>query len=141
MATPIGYTFDGKVIFNDPAMFDLLENPAGKPGTVGAHMRTIGLEIATGARAMAGVRTGNLKRSIHVRQGIKSRSQYVVVSADSEHAYDHHEGTHRHMIYPHVGRVLRFNVGGVTVYAQKVNHPGTKPNPFLTVPMTIAVKG
>lgn len=41
-------------------------------------------------------------------------------------------GTKRHMIYPkRKGGVLKFEIGGRTVFARYVDHPGTKPNNFL----------
>lgn len=41
------------------------------------------------------------------------------------------DGTRPHVIRPRAKQVLRFQVGGRTVFAKVVNHPGTKPNPFL----------
>lgn len=40
-------------------------------------------------------------------------------------------GTRPHVIRPVRARALRFTVGGSTVYAKVVMHPGTKPNNFL----------
>lgn len=41
-------------------------------------------------------------------------------------------GTRPHMIFPRrPGGVLRFTVGGQVVYARYVNHPGTRPDPYL----------
>ncbi len=115
----------------------MLDNPKGE---VGKHLRMIGLEILIGARAMVGVRTGRLRRSLHMKQGRRSRYQYITVGSNMNYAYMHHEGTSRHQIRAREGRIMRFNVGGRVVYARKVNHPGTKPRKYLTVPMTRAVR-
>ncbi|WP_328436875.1 hypothetical protein OHA71_06380 [Streptomyces sp. NBC_00444] len=40
-------------------------------------------------------------------------------------------GTRPHVIRPVRARALRFTVGGRTVYARVVMHPGTQPNNFL----------
>ena len=39
-------------------------------------------------------------------------------------------GTRAHVITPRHAKALRFVVGGKVVFTQRVNHPGTKPNPF-----------
>jgi hypothetical protein len=39
------------------------------------------------------------------------------------------DGTPAHIIAAH-GRALRFEIGGNTIFARSVNHPGTKANPF-----------
>jgi hypothetical protein len=109
-------------------------------GMVGRHLRKIGLEILTGARAMVGVRTGNLRRSLHMRQGLRGRVQYVAVGSNLSYAEAHHEGTRPHRIAPRDGRIMRFNVGGTVVYARRIDHPGTKPRKYLTIPMRRAVK-
>lgn len=136
----VEFQYTGNVHFDEKAMFNLLDNPKAGPGTVGAHMRKIGLEILAGAKAMVGVRTGNLRRSIHMRQGLRGRVQYVEVSGNTKYAYLHHEGARRHLITAKPGRIMRFYVGGRVVYAQKVNHPGSRKNPYLTVPMRKAVR-
>jgi hypothetical protein len=40
-------------------------------------------------------------------------------------------GTRPHVIRPVRARALRFDMGGRTVYAKVVMHPGTQPNRFL----------
>lgn len=40
------------------------------------------------------------------------------------------EGTRPHMIFPRRARALRFAVGGQTVFARYVHHPGTAPVPI-----------
>ncbi|WP_326597126.1 hypothetical protein [Streptomyces sp. NBC_01803] len=42
------------------------------------------------------------------------------------------DGTRPHVIRPRRRQALRFEVGGRTVFAAYVRHPGTRPNPFLT---------
>ena len=125
------------VRFDEAALHRLLNSTTGP---VGRHMRTIGLKIYAGATSMAGHRTGQLRRRMYVSQGTRGRYQYVEVGSKARHAYWLHEGTKPHRILPENGRLLRFNVGGRVVYARKVMHPGTRPNPFLTVPMRKAIR-
>lgn len=120
------------VRFDERALDRLLNQPSGD---VGKHLRKIGLLIFAGANVMAGRKTGDLRRKMYMVQGRKGRYQHVEVGSKSRHAYLHHEGTKPHRITPENGRLLRFNVGGRVVYAKKVMHPGTRPNPYLTVPM------
>jgi hypothetical protein len=127
----------GKLTFDETRLDFELNNPSGM---VGRHLRKIGLEILAGAKAMVGVRSGNLRRSLHMRQGLRGRVQYVAVGSDLRYAEAHHEGTRAHRIDPRGGRVMRFNVGGTVVYARRIDHPGTKPRKYLTIPMTRAVK-
>lgn len=72
-------------------------------------------------------------------QGIRSRIDYrssgpvgVITSTHPATIYVVN-GTRPHIIRPRrPGGVLRFTVGGRVVYARYVNHPGTRPNDFLT---------
>jgi len=41
-------------------------------------------------------------------------------------------GTRPHVILPKRGKALRFVIAGRTVFARRVNHPGTRANPYLT---------
>ena len=42
-----------------------------------------------------------------------------------------HDGTKPHVIRPKSVKALKFKVGGSTVYAKKVNHPGYKGDPWI----------
>lgn len=42
------------------------------------------------------------------------------------------KGTRPHLILPKYKKALKFNVGGHTVFARLVHHPGTRKNDFLT---------
>lgn len=53
------------------------------------------------------------------------------VGSDLEYAGFVNDGTSPHIIRPRRAQVLRFNVGGRTVYAKVVHHPGTRARPFL----------
>lgn len=123
--------------WDERALDRLLNHPTG---AVGRHMKSIGLKILAGAHSMAGVRTGQLRRKLYMKQGRRGRFQYVEVGSTARHAYYHHEGTKPHQILPENGRLLRFNVGGKVVYARRVSHPGTKGTKYLTIPMRRAVR-
>ena len=70
-------------------------------------------------------RTGKLKASVSSRYDAKGGE--IVIGAD--YAVFVHEPTRPHRI---VGNpTLAFDVGGVTVFAHSVQHPGTKGNPFI----------
>jgi hypothetical protein len=42
-----------------------------------------------------------------------------------------HEGARPHVIVPKRKKALKFKMGGFTVYAKSVNHPGNKARPWL----------
>lgn len=48
-------------------------------------------------------------------------------------------GTVPHIIRPQRAKALRFTVGGRTVFAHVVNHPGTRANDFLTKALRAAI--
>lgn len=52
--------------------------------------------------------------------GLKQTLRYPV-----DYASHTDTGTRPHTIRPRSGKVLRFRVGGVTIFARSVNHPGT----------------
>lgn len=78
------------------------------------------------------MRTGRLRSSIRAEPPrIFSLRGSVKVGSDLEYAAWVNDGTRPHVIRPRTKRYLKFQVGGRTVFARKVNHPGTKPRPFL----------
>lgn len=107
----------------------LLRNPIG---SVGRYMKKRGLKMLAGAKAQVGVDTGALRASIHMRHKRNTRFQYIEVVAKTKYAYMHHEGTKPHIITPSRRTVLRFVSKGVLVRTALVNHPGTRPNRYLS---------
>lgn len=69
-------------------------------------------------------KTGVYQRSIDY-DGDKTIIANANYSADIEY------GTNAHTIEPVDKKALAFQKNGKTVFAKKVNHPGTKPNPVL----------
>jgi len=78
------------------------------------------------------VDTGLLRASGTMRMGagfgsmVKGQVEYT-----ADYAAAVHNGTRPRVIVPRRGRYLRFQVGGRTVYARRVNHPGTPARPYL----------
>jgi hypothetical protein len=118
-----------EIKWDRPALDRLLNSPRGE---VGAYLFLLGQKIREKARRQVGIDTGQLKGSIHVRQGRRGMSQFVEVGSPLSHALMHHEGTKPHVILPSRSQVLRFSAGGRIIYTRKVNHPGTRPNRYLT---------
>jgi hypothetical protein len=108
---------------------DLLNNPNG---SVGDFLDKKGKDILALAKAKVGVRTGNLRNSLHMRHMRDARGQYVWVGSTLDYALAHHEGTGPRTITPKSGKVLRFVSRGQIVYAHSVQHPGTKANRYLS---------
>ena len=76
------------------------------------------------------VDSGNLRRSL----GIRVKSDRIEIGPDAKvapYAGYVEFGTAPHTIRPKAGKTLRFTVDGKVVYARVVNHPGTKPQPFV----------
>lgn len=114
-------------------------------GPVIRHTIRIGEDVKTEAKRLVGVRSGDLKNSI-VKRFLKDASgPGVFVIAEKPYAIFHHEPTRPHVIVPRRKRALHWidKSGGVRrgrggrfqsgsdVFTQRVNHPGTKGNPFL----------
>jgi HK97 gp10 family phage protein len=82
-------------------------------------------------QAEAPVRTGTLRNSI----AIKVETDRVTIGpslTQAPYAGYVEFGTRPHVIRPRkAGGVLVFTVGGQKVFARKVNHPGTRPHPYV----------
>ena len=84
-------------------------------------------------------RTGNLERSIETEilsdwplKGRVALDQSITMT-DSGRSYGAyvHDGTDPHIITPRVKKCLRWAGGNGFIFAKRVNHPGTKADPFL----------
>jgi hypothetical protein len=93
-----------------------------------------GNKAVKGAKRMAGVKTGRLRASIHMRHLGNSTGQYLWIGSKVNYAYMHHQGTRPHLIAPRAGvKALRFfSKGRLIITPGPVMHPGTKPNPYLS---------
>lgn len=83
-------------------------------------------------KAAAPVRSGDLKDSIEPRMRTTARGATGEIVIGAEHASFVKDGTPPHTISAKNARFLRFEVGGRTVFAKSVKHPGTKPNDFVS---------
>ena len=71
--------------------------------------------------------TGALQRSIHYKVD-DDESGVTIMTGPQKYAAIHQFGgtTSAHTIMAKNRKALQFNVGGVTIYRKKVNHPGSK---------------
>jgi len=108
---------------------DYLLGAPGQP--VHKHISKLTNQVVILAKAQVGVDTGRLRDSIS--GSVKSGRSVVgrVVASDWK-AMMHHEGTSPHKITPKKSKALAFQSRGKIVVTKLVNHPGTKPNRFLT---------
>jgi hypothetical protein len=118
-----------KFVENKSGLDYVLKNPAGP---VGRDLAKRGARITAAAKAQVGVKTGALRASIHMRHLRDSRGQYVRIGSNLHYARMHHDGTAPHLIKPNRKSMLKFQSKGQTIFAHLVNHPGTKPNRYLT---------
>ncbi len=119
-----------------PTMNYMLDHPSGM---VGRYIFMKGVKIMMAAKGQVGVSSGRLLRSIHLRHLRDSRGQFVKVGSDLSYAAIHHEGARPHIIVANRAGALRFSSGGRIVYTRKVNHPGTRPNKYLSDNLYIAI--
>lgn len=79
-------------------------------------------------------RPGTLRDSIVKRVVMSGGKPAVQVGSEDPIALYHHEGTRPHVIVPRTAPRLVFYSAraGRVIYAKRVNHPGTRPNRFLT---------
>jgi hypothetical protein len=117
-----------------------------RSGPVGDDLSRRGTRVQLAARKQVGKDTHMLERTIVKRWGRSSgvgigRGDLVIsVGSDRWYALLHHEGTRRHTIRPrNPGGVLRFVKDGRVIFARSVNHPGTRPNKYLSDSLPLAV--
>lgn len=78
---------------------------------------------------------GNYKGGGSLRQSIKTHrygNTGFVVKVNSLYGVYVDQGTKPHVILPRYKKMLAFKVDGKWVRAKRVNHPGTKANPFFS---------
>jgi hypothetical protein len=102
-------------------------------GMVGRSMSVLGSKMVTEAKAQVGKETGSLARSIGMSVSRAAYGVKLTVYAKDKKAYIHHEGTRPRVILPkNPGGILVFSKGTRVIKTERVMHPGTKPNRFLS---------
>lgn len=81
------------------------------------------------------VRTGRLRDSI-TREVFDNSA---VIRTNSGYGRFVNDGTRPHDIFPRNGRYLRFEIGGRTIYAKRVRHPGFTGRKFVEVTLAESV--
>lgn len=98
-----------------------------------------GERVKNEARRLVGKKTGNLQSRIVKRVVTNGPVPYVTVGVIGvDYALYHHEGTRPHRITVRNARALRWKEGSEVRFARYVDHPGTKPNRFLTNALRVA---
>ena len=105
---------------------------------LGPFMRDLALDAVSEQKKRAPVRTGNLRRSIHLGR-ITARSAETIAGAG--YAAYVEFGTRPHEIRPRNKKVLRWKSGTGYRYATRVQHPGTRKQPFMVPGAEAAISG
>jgi len=105
---------------------------------LGPLMRDLALTAVGEQKRLAPVRTGNLRRSIHVGH-VSTRSADTVAQADYAAAVEF--GTKPHEIRPRNRRALRWKDGNRYRFATRVQHPGTRAQPYMIPGAQRAIAG
>ena len=102
-------------------------------GVTWKYMERLGRRMVAGAKRQVGVKTGALRASIHMKHLGNASGQYLWIGSQKSYAYYHHEGTRPHTITPkEPGGALVFRKGSRIIRTPVVNHPGTRPNRYLS---------
>jgi len=128
-------TFAATFVPNPAGIKHLLASPGG---AVGRWLQILVREVEAVAKSNAPFVTGELRNSI-VSSVIPAGVGLVgSVTATASYAIYVHQGTRPHEI--HGNPILRFPArSGMIVFTPKVDHPGTKANPFLTDALVLVV--
>lgn len=113
----------------DQAMGRLKAYQLVKIGVVKRIVAETAVRVESSAISRAPVDKGNLKKSMGrklYRGGLAAE-----VYNTAEYAPDVEFGTRPHEIRPKKGKLLSWMKNGKRFFARKVNHPGTKAQPFL----------
>jgi hypothetical protein len=116
---------------------EVLHSPSGP---VGRHLLVLGNRLQRLARRDVGKKTGQLARSIGVQLVPSSTGLMVRVGSSNKIAHLHHEGTRAHIIVPRHAQALVFRMNGRLVFAQRVKHPGTRANRYLSSNLVTVVR-
>ena len=114
-------------------------------------LRTIALSAVREQKLLAPRKTGNLARTIHIGAVTPTRAETI---ASADYAAYVERGTRPHEIRPRNRKALRWaassgdsrltgspRTGGRVRFAKRVQHPGTRAQPFMVPGAQKAVQG
>lgn len=121
----------------------LIDMGRSSAGPLFMHMVKLEAKVETAAKRNAsgpivGVRTGNLRSSIHPATEVRGTLLVGIVAADAPYALAVHEGTKEYDIVPVRAKVLAWKPpgGGGPIFSMKSHQPARKGRPFLTDALT-----
>lgn len=135
-----------RVVARGEAVAAYLRSPEGSVGRLMISLATKVQELAKAQVGYDASKPSGDQGGEHLRDTIVKRIVQgvggITVMVGSSHpiALLHHEGTKAHEIRPRTAQVLAFEMGGQMVFATIVHHPGTKPNHYLTDPLTTVLR-
>lgn len=126
-----GYSVKRVKIYDDKLRMELNTSSGVLWGWIERKLKPL---MLTDARQMVGVRSGALRRNIRWYHLGNFYGQYFGLRADLPYALLHHTGTRPHKITANNpdGMLVFVSRSRVLVHTPSVNHPGTKPNPYLS---------
>ena len=100
------------------------------PGLLQSFAQDVGSIVRDEVSHEAPVKTGALAASIGMTMNGSGTAWQIKIVSGVKYGVFVANGTSAHVIVPRQARVLAFQSGGKTVFAMRVNHPGSKANPF-----------
>lgn len=102
-----------------------------------ARLRVADMTRATFNRSnvLTPVDTGRLRAGNEMRLYTAGLVAYGEVFNQVSYAPPVHNGAQPHVIRPRLRQALKFKMGGRTVFASEVHHPGNRPRPWLVKAM------
>jgi len=94
-------------------------------------VRRITRRVLTRSTVLCPVDSGRLRASGRMKIGEGPRGPQGVVEYPVNYAAAVHDGSRPHKIKARKKKALKFQMGGRTVYAKEVRHPGAQGRPFL----------
>ena len=95
-------------------------------------LEDVGDSLVEKAVRLVPVDTGNLMKSINSTAPEEEDDKYsILFRAQAPYAANVEFGTAPHVIEPKDAKALRFKRGDQVVFARKVHHPGTQPQPYM----------
>lgn len=131
------FTVTNVKLYNEVLYFELYH----RYGTVGNWLhKRVARPINDAAKRQVGVKTGHLRQSIGISHFMAPGGAAVKIGSSVSYAYLHHEGSKPHMITPkEPDGVLVFGKGTRVIRTKVVNHPGTRPNRYLSDQLRIYI--